>query len=77
MDGWILTSCMYKHVQTTCQRNTHQQTPSSPALRPAYSQALSSVELSEEVPELDSDVLTVGYPLGGENICVTRGVAAW
>ncbi|CAK8985832.1 Protease Do-like 10 [Durusdinium trenchii] len=38
--------------------------------------ALSSVELSEEVPELDSDVLTVGYPLGGENICVTRGVVS-
>ena len=40
-------------------------------------QALSSIELSEEVPHLDSDVLTVGYPMGGENICVTRGVVSW
>lgn len=38
--------------------------------------ALSSIELSEEVPNLDSDVLTVGYPMGGENICVTRGVVS-
>jgi hypothetical protein len=22
-------------------------------------------------------VLTVGYPMGGENICVTRGVVPW
>ena len=40
-------------------------------------QALNSIELSEEVPHLDSDVLTVGYPMGGENICVTRGVVSW
>lgn len=26
---------------------------------------------------MDSDVLTVGYPMGGENICVTRGVVSW
>eukprot|EP00434_Breviolum_minutum_P026746 symbB.v1.2.023640.t1/scaffold2178.1/size86794/3 len=38
--------------------------------------ALNSIELSEEVPHLDSDVLTVGYPMGGENICVTRGVVS-
>lgn len=38
---------------------------------------VSALELSEDVPDLDADVLTVGYPMGGENICVTRGVAAW
>ncbi|CAE7233945.1 DEGP13 [Symbiodinium microadriaticum] len=39
-------------------------------------QGLGAIELSEEIPPLDADVLTVGYPMGGENICVTRGVVS-
>ncbi|CAE6961643.1 DEGP9 [Symbiodinium sp. CCMP2592] len=39
-------------------------------------EGLGAIELSEEIPPLDADVLTVGYPMGGENICVTRGVVS-
>lgn len=34
------------------------------------------MDLSEEVPALDADVVAVGYPMGGENLCVTRGVVS-
>lgn len=34
------------------------------------------LELSEELPELDENVTCVGYPIGGENISVTRGVVS-
>ncbi|CAE7252436.1 DEGP2 [Symbiodinium natans] len=39
-------------------------------------EGLGAIELSEEIPPLDADILTVGYPMGGENICVTRGVVS-
>lgn len=37
---------------------------------------VSEITLTEEVPSLDSDVLAVGYPMGGDNISVTRGVVS-
>jgi hypothetical protein len=34
------------------------------------------LELSNELPELDENVTCVGYPIGGQNISVTRGVVS-
>lgn len=35
-----------------------------------------SLELSSELPSLDSNVTCIGFPVGGENISVTRGVVS-
>lgn len=37
---------------------------------------VTAIELTDAVPPLDSDVLTIGYPMGGDNISVTRGVVS-
>ena len=34
------------------------------------------IHLAQSLPELYSAVAVVGYPLGGDNICVTRGVVS-
>merc|ERR1712232_7993 len=39
-------------------------------------EGVSEITLTEEVPALDSDVQTIGYPMGGDNISVTRGVVS-
>lgn len=42
----------------------------------SFWEAVATIELNEEIPALDSDVLTIGYPMGGDNISVTRGVVS-
>jgi hypothetical protein len=33
-------------------------------------------QISSGIPELDDSVTCVGYPIGGDNVCVTRGVVS-
>ncbi|CAJ1407280.1 unnamed protein product [Effrenium voratum] len=35
-----------------------------------------SLKLSRDIPKLDDNVTCIGFPLGGENISVTRGVVS-
>lgn len=42
----------------------------------AFWEGVSTISLTEAFPSLDSDVLTIGYPQGGDNISVTRGVVS-
>eukprot|EP00434_Breviolum_minutum_P035858 symbB.v1.2.031756.t2/scaffold3721.1/size51450/3 len=35
-----------------------------------------SLKLSKEIPKLDDNVTCIGFPVGGENISVTRGVVS-
>lgn len=37
---------------------------------------LQILELSDVAPRLDDSVTAVGYPMGGSNVCVTRGVVS-
>lgn len=39
-------------------------------------EALPRVHLSEELPNLQDEVTVVGYPIGGDNACVTVGVVS-
>jgi S1-C subfamily serine protease len=39
-------------------------------------QDLPQVHFSDELPELDTDVTAVGYPMGGDNLSITRGVVS-
>jgi S1-C subfamily serine protease len=34
------------------------------------------LQLGERIPTLDDTVTAVGYPMGGDNVCVTRGVVS-
>jgi S1-C subfamily serine protease len=39
-------------------------------------EGLNPVEFSDELPQLDSNVTAVGYPMGGDNVSVTRGIVS-
>lgn len=43
---------------------------------PGFWKGKESLELSSELPHLDDNVTCIGFPMGGENICVTRGVVS-
>ena len=47
-----------------------------PARRRAAAQHREALTLSPGLPQLDENVTCVGYPLGGDNISVTRGVVS-
>ena len=32
--------------------------------------------MSDDLPELDTNVTAVGYPMGGDNLSITRGVVS-
>lgn len=34
------------------------------------------VQFNSEIPKLDDNVTVVGYPMGGDNVCVTRGIVS-
>ncbi|CAE8605237.1 unnamed protein product [Polarella glacialis] len=42
----------------------------------AFWRGVTAIQLSEGMPALDSDVLALGYPMGGDNLSVTRGVVS-
>ena len=37
---------------------------------------LPPLQISDVIPELYENVMCVGYPMGGDNVCVTRGVVS-
>jgi len=43
---------------------------------PAFWKSLPNVELQQELPDLQDEVTVVGYPIGGDNTCVTVGVVS-
>eukprot|EP00049_Salpingoeca_infusionum_P010645 m.183945 g.183945 ORF g.183945 m.183945 type:complete len:655 (+) comp14705_c0_seq3:47-2011(+) len=43
---------------------------------PGFWKNLPHLDVAPEVPNLDERVLVIGYPMGGDNICVTRGVVS-
>lgn len=43
---------------------------------PRFWQGKESLELSSLLPQLDDNVTCIGFPMGGDNICVTRGVVS-
>jgi hypothetical protein len=42
----------------------------------AFWEGIPLLQLSTTVPQLDDTVTAVGYPMGGDNVCVTRGVVS-
>jgi len=43
---------------------------------PVFWQSLPTVELKKELPDLQDEVTVVGFPIGGDNTCVTVGVVS-
>jgi S1-C subfamily serine protease len=39
-------------------------------------EGLNPVRFSDDLPQLDSNVTAVGYPMGGDNVSVTRGIVS-
>mmetsp|Transcript_43452 Transcript_43452/g.93594 ORF Transcript_43452/g.93594 Transcript_43452/m.93594 type:complete len:544 (+) Transcript_43452:156-1787(+) len=43
---------------------------------PKFWEGKDSLKLSDQLPRLDDNATCVGFPMGGDNICVTRGVVS-
>lgn len=39
-------------------------------------EGMDGLKISETIPELYENAMVIGYPLGGDNVCVTRGVVS-
>lgn len=39
-------------------------------------EGMSPLAISETIPELYENAMVIGYPMGGDNVCVTRGVVS-
>mmetsp|Transcript_9357 Transcript_9357/g.24081 ORF Transcript_9357/g.24081 Transcript_9357/m.24081 type:complete len:550 (+) Transcript_9357:106-1755(+) len=42
----------------------------------AFWKGMTPLSISKKIPELYENAMVIGYPLGGDNICVTRGVVS-
>ena len=37
---------------------------------------MTPLKISRKIPDLYENAMVIGYPLGGDNVCVTRGVVS-
>eukprot|EP00035_Acanthoeca_spectabilis_P025033 m.456539 g.456539 ORF g.456539 m.456539 type:complete len:576 (+) comp21073_c0_seq1:190-1917(+) len=43
---------------------------------PGFWTGMTPLRVSKKIPELYENAMVIGYPLGGDNVCVTRGVVS-
>ena len=50
--------------------------PSPPFVRSRCAAGMTPLVISEKIPFLYENAMVIGYPMGGDNVCVTRGVVS-